>query len=91
MGIYRLRKQKSTLQVISAKELFEKFCDGLVQTENDHAMLVYASSHSRTILLYVDDMIITGNDPTDIQSIKSHLQSKCPMKDVGPLRYFLRK
>lgn len=73
----------SELFMISNKPLvlglrFEKFCDailhaGLIQSENDHAVLVYTSYHSRTILLYVDDMIITSNDSTHIQSIKSHL------------------
>ena len=41
------------------------------------------------LILYVDDMVITGSDSTAISSLKQHLQNEFGMKDLGFLRYFL--
>ena len=41
------------------------------------------------LLLYVDDMIISGNDVTGIIALKSCLMRHFKMKDLGHLTYFL--
>ena len=41
------------------------------------------------LLLYVDDIIITGNDSSTISRIISELSIAFEFKDLGPLRYFL--
>ena len=41
------------------------------------------------LLLYVDDIILTGNDPTFIASIIQLLSSNFDLKDLGLLHYFL--
>lgn len=42
------------------------------------------------ILVYVDDLIIAGNDETQIQVFKQLLHSKFKLKDLGLLKYFFR-
>ena len=41
------------------------------------------------LLLYVDDMIITGDYMQSIQDLKHFLGRQFEMKDLGPLNYFI--
>jgi hypothetical protein len=41
------------------------------------------------MLIYVDDIIITGSDSVTIQTLISKLQHEFPLKDLGPLHFFL--
>ena len=42
-----------------------------------------------TILVYVDDMVLTGNDETEIKNVKIFLNNQFYMKDLGKSRCFL--
>jgi hypothetical protein len=56
----------------------------------DPALFVHVSPRGRTLLpLYVDDMIITSDDPEYIVFVKAHLSDQFLMSDLGPLKYFL--
>jgi hypothetical protein len=42
-----------------------------------------------SILLYVDDLVITGADLEEINRVKRQLAASVEMKDLGDLHYFL--
>ena len=69
-------------------QAIEKFC--LQKSKSDHSVF-YRNSSSGIILLvvYVDDIVITGSDSTGISSLKSFLHGQFHTKDLRMLRYFL--
>ena len=45
--------------------------------------------HAFIIVLYVDDLIVTGSQPVLIQNMKCDLQKQFEMTDLSILHYFL--
>ncbi|XP_028088127.1 uncharacterized protein LOC114288733 [Camellia sinensis] len=41
------------------------------------------------LIVYVDDIVATGNDEEKMSKIKAQLSREFEIKDLGPLRYFL--
>ncbi|KAG6531058.1 hypothetical protein ZIOFF_004828 [Zingiber officinale] len=63
---------------------------GFKQGNADHTLFIKRKGDNTTILLvYVDDMIVTGDDEVEIQALKSKLTSEFEIKDLGSLKYFL--
>jgi len=63
---------------------------GYKQCNSDHTMFYHHSRGHVTILaVYVDDMIITGDDTLEITRLKCNLSKEFEVKDLGQLRYFL--
>lgn len=59
-------------------------------SDHNPALFVHTSPRGRTLLLlYVDDMIITGDDSQYIAFVKKRFSKQFLMSDMGPLRYFL--
>ena len=46
-------------------------------------------NHLIILVLYVDDLILTGSDPKLITHVKSSLKQNVEMSDLGHLHYFL--
>ena len=42
-----------------------------------------------TLIMYVDDMVVTENDPSEIVMIQKYLATKFKFKDLSNLKYFL--
>lgn len=41
------------------------------------------------ILVYVDDLVLAGNDMSEIEQVKHYLDHKFSIKDLGKLKFFL--
>ncbi|GJW63069.1 retrovirus-related pol polyprotein from transposon TNT 1-94 [Tanacetum coccineum] len=60
------------------------------QSKADYSLFTKKKGDSFTaILVYMDALMITGNNPAQIESLKSQLSSTFHMKDLGDLHYFL--
>eukprot|EP00253_Pinus_taeda_P004414 PITA_04414 len=63
---------------------------GFSRCHSDNTVYTKKVGKSLIILvLYVDDLILTGSDPNLINHVKSSLKKKFEMADLGHLHYFL--
>ena len=63
---------------------------GYRQTNSDHTLfLKKLQGKITTLIVYVDDMVVTGNDPEEREALQDYLSREFEMKDLGPLKYFL--
>ncbi|XP_028795379.1 uncharacterized protein LOC114750906 [Neltuma alba] len=63
----------------------------LHQSSSDHSLFYKTDANSSftVIFIYVDDLILAGNDINEIDSIKLKLDQTFTIKDLGELQYFL--
>nr|XP_016454120.1 PREDICTED: uncharacterized mitochondrial protein AtMg00810-like [Nicotiana tabacum] len=63
----------------------------MTRSEAGHFVLYRHSPPNLCIYLvvYTDDIVITGNDRDDINNLKQHLFQHFQTKDLGRLKYFL--
>ena len=60
------------------------------QSYYDYSLFTYEAQHIQlNVLVYVDDLIIFGNDGTVVQQFKDYLSRCFHMTDLGKLNYFL--
>ncbi|RVW45334.1 Retrovirus-related Pol polyprotein from transposon RE1 [Vitis vinifera] len=63
---------------------------GYCQSNSDHTLFLKKQHGKITALIvYVDDMVVTGNDPEERKALQNYLFGEFEMKDLGPLKYFL--
>ncbi|XP_058764751.1 uncharacterized mitochondrial protein AtMg00810-like [Vicia villosa] len=63
----------------------------MVRSEGDHSVFYRHSAQGCIYLIvYVDDIVITGSDHQGILQLRQHLSNQFQTKDLGKLRYFLR-
>ncbi|CAL8150564.1 unnamed protein product [Prunus armeniaca] len=92
--VCRLHKSLYGLKQAS-RQWFAKFSQaicstGYIQSKADYSLFTRHKGHSFTaLLIYVDDIVITGNDPIAISALKAFLHRHFHIKDLGDLKYFL--
>jgi Reverse transcriptase (RNA-dependent DNA polymerase) len=63
---------------------------GYQQSDSDHTLFLKHNQGKVTVLIiYVDDMVITGDDLMEIQTLEKRLSKEFDMKNLGGLKYFL--
>ncbi|XP_019099636.1 PREDICTED: uncharacterized protein LOC109132470 [Camelina sativa] len=92
--VCRLRKSIYGLKQ-SPRCWFEKLSTalkkfGFEQSLSDYSLFTMDKDGEQLhVLVYVDDLIITGSTMTVMQAFKDYLSTCFHMKDLGPLKYFL--
>ena len=86
-SIYGLR-QASRNWNIRFNEAVKEF--GFIKNDYDHCVFKKVSGSSVVFLiLYVDDILLIGNDVQMLESVKDSLQNSFLMKDLGEAAYIL--
>lgn len=63
---------------------------GFTCTKSDPSLFtLHAKDKTLILLLYVDDILLTGNDDTLVQALLQALHNRFAMEDLGKPRYFL--
>ncbi|GJU41593.1 ribonuclease H-like domain-containing protein [Tanacetum coccineum] len=93
--VCRLKKSlyglKQALRQWNAKLTSTLIENGFSQSKSDYSLYTkFDKGVFLALLVYVDDIIITGNSVSEIEKFKVFLKSKFMIKDLGKLKYFLR-
>ena len=63
---------------------------GYKQCNSDHTLFPkHREGMATALIIYIDDMIIIGNDDEEIAKLQKHLSTEFGMKNLGGLKYFL--
>ncbi|GAA0147741.1 transmembrane signal receptor [Lithospermum erythrorhizon] len=93
--LYQLDIKNAFLNGDLEEDVYMEIPPGLENSTNshhaDHTVFVKSSSEGKIsiLIVYVDDIILTGDDSEEISSLKRSLASEFETKDLGTLRYFL--
>ena len=86
-SLYGLKQASRQWNVELTKFLLQQ---GFLQSKSDYSLFTKASAgHFTFILVYVDDLLIAGDDDHSIAAIKAKLHEAFTIKDLGHARYFL--
>ena len=93
--VFKLKKSLYGLKQ-APRQWYRKFDSfmtdyGYSRTTSDHCVVVkkYPDGNFIILLLYVDDMLIVGQDTSKISKLKSELSKSFSMKDLGPAKQIL--
>jgi hypothetical protein len=93
--VYKLRRSLYHLKQ-APRAWFQCFADyleslGFQESKSDYSMFTFHGAGVFLILLiYVDDILITGNSSTQVFKLIQDLGQIFSMKDLGSIHYFLR-
>ena len=80
----------------SPRAWFERFSRSIIQfgfqqSQGNHTLFIKNKPEGKltALIVYVDDIILTGNDVGEMKMIKLKLAKEFEIKDLGNLRYFL--
>nr|XP_017187364.2 uncharacterized protein LOC108173209 [Malus domestica] len=63
---------------------------GFCRSNADSSLFVRSSTSGKlVVLIYVDDLIVTGDNMSEISALKQYLNHKFAIKDLGILKYFI--
>ncbi|CAL2253609.1 unnamed protein product [Prunus armeniaca] len=90
-------KQRKSLYGLkqSPRAWFERFATfikkfGYVQSNSYHTLFLKRHKGKlTTLIIYVDDIIVTGDDQAEMQNLQKYLASEFKMKSLSDLKYFL--
>ncbi|KAJ9691384.1 hypothetical protein PVL29_013538 [Vitis rotundifolia] len=97
-GVGKVCKLKKSLYGLkqSPRAWFERFDKvikhyGYTQSQVDHTMFYKHSNEGKVAILivYVDDIVLTGDDCNELENLKGKLAEEFEIKDRGALKYFL--
>lgn len=93
--VCRLRKSLYGLKQ-SPRAWFGRFSKAMLkvgyhQSQTDHTLFIKHSTQGKVtaLIVYVDDIILTGNDVEEMMNLKTYLAKEFEIKDLGELKYFL--
>ena len=93
--VCRLKKSLYGLKQ-SPRAWFERFGKavtsyGFLQSQADHTIFYKHSKDGKVAILivYINDIILTGDDETELAALKKKLAKEFQIKDLGILKYFL--
>jgi len=86
-SLYGLKQASRQWYAMLAEVLYSR---GYKHSENDYSIFHKKSSTSAVfVAVYVDDILLTGNDDHEIAELKAYLDSAFKVKDLGFVNYFL--
>ncbi|XP_043811974.1 uncharacterized mitochondrial protein AtMg00810-like [Manihot esculenta] len=60
------------------------------QSNSDHTLFIkHKEGKVTALIVYVDDMVLTGDGRCEMKLLQDYLAAKFEMKDLGQLKYFL--
>ncbi|GAU35639.1 hypothetical protein TSUD_394790 [Trifolium subterraneum] len=92
--VCRLRKSLYGLKQAS-RNWYSKLSRSLInygfqESNSDHSLVTYTKEDKfMAVLVYVDYLVIAGNDSSTCNEFKKYLKNCFHMKDLGSLKYFL--
>ena len=94
IAVCKLQKSLYGLKQAS-RQWYAKLSDtlrtlGFQHSRNDYSLFYKLKDNTIVLLaVYVDDIVITGNDPEEINKLKVFLDDTFKIKGLGELHYFL--